>query len=112
MSLESGSAVLRALQSRGYRVVPIDVDRLVAQRLLEHEVDVAFIALHGRHGEDGCIQGLLEAMQIPYTGSGVVASALGMDMLMCKRLFDVARVPTRSGCPSWSSRATRARVSA
>jgi D-alanine-D-alanine ligase len=104
VSLESGNAVLRALQSRGYRVVAVDVDRLVAQRLLEHKVEVAFIALHGRHGEDGCIQGLLEAMNIPYTGTGVIGSALGMDKVMCKRLFDVAHIPTTK----WRYPASRA----
>jgi hypothetical protein len=70
VSLRSGAAISEALRSLGYRVVDVDVQRDVALRLLDMSIDVAFIALHGRYGEDGSIQGLLESMHIPYTGSG------------------------------------------
>lgn len=92
VSLASGEAVAAALEGRGYNVVRIDVGRDIARRLLEEQIDVAFIGLHGRYGEDGCIQGLLESMFVPYTGSGVLASAAAMDKVVTKRLFQVAGV--------------------
>lgn len=85
ISLESGRAVLAALLERGHRAVPVDVGPGLAATLLDARVDVAWIALHGRFGEDGCVQGLLEVMGIPYTGSGVQASAIAMDKLATKR---------------------------
>jgi D-alanine-D-alanine ligase len=94
VSLESGGAVLQALLERGYRAVGLDVDISLCRQLLEEQVAVAFIALHGRYGEDGCVQGLLEAMQIPYTGSGVLASAAAMDKLCAKRLMESVSLPT------------------
>jgi D-alanine-D-alanine ligase len=87
VSLKSGAGCAEALRSRGYHVTLVDVDLDVAQRLREIGAEVAFIGLHGRYGEDGCIQGLLESLGIPYTGSGVLASALGMDKVMSKLLF-------------------------
>ena len=87
VSLDSGKACGDALRSRGHDVVLVDVDLDVAARLREAKADVAFIALHGRWGEDGCIQGLLESMGIPYTGSGVLASSVGMDKVFSKVLF-------------------------
>jgi D-alanine-D-alanine ligase len=96
VSLQSGSAILRALQARGYQAVPIDVDELVCRQLIAANVEVAFLGLHGRWGEDGCMQGMLEAMRIPYTGSGVLASALAMDNVVSKRLFAIAGLPTAS----------------
>jgi D-alanine-D-alanine ligase len=87
VSLKSGQGCAEALRSRGYDVTLVDVDVEVAARLREAGADVAFIALHGRWGEDGAIQGLLESMAIPYTGSGVLASALGMDKVFSKLLF-------------------------
>ena len=87
VSLKTGAACADALASRGYDVARIDVDLDVAARLREHRIGVAFLALHGRWGEDGCIQGLLEAMGIPYTHSGVTASALGMDKTLSKTVF-------------------------
>jgi D-alanine-D-alanine ligase len=86
ISLRSGHNCLRALQAKGYRVVSIDAVRDVAQRLDEGRVEVAFLALHGRYGEDGTIQGLLEIMGIPYTGSGVLASALAMNKIAAKKV--------------------------
>jgi len=87
VSLKSGAAVLAALQSRGYRAVGIDVGRDLPERLSAEGVEVAFIALHGRFGEDGSVQGLLEMMGIPYTGSGVLASALAMNKVYSKIVF-------------------------
>jgi D-alanine-D-alanine ligase len=87
VSLRTGKACADALKERGYDVALVDVDLDVAARLREARCDVAFVALHGRWGEDGSIQGLLESMGIPYTGSGVLASALGMDKVWSKMLF-------------------------
>jgi D-alanine-D-alanine ligase len=97
ISLQTGSAVLDALAQQGYRIVAIDVDADICQRLAEAQIEVAFVALHGRFGEDGCIQGLLELLGIPYTGSGVLASALAMDKVLTKRLLFGAGLPT----PPW-----------
>jgi len=87
VSLASGAAVQQALLGRGYDSVAIDVGRDLPQVLCREGVEVAFIALHGRYGEDGCVQGLLELMKIPYTGSGVLASALAMHKLYSKQTF-------------------------
>ena len=87
VSLRTGAAVSKALRGLGYDVVDVDVGRDVARQLLDAKVDVAWLALHGRWGEDGSIQGLLEAMFIPYTGSGVLASAAGMDKVFAKQVF-------------------------
>ncbi|MCA9679334.1 MAG: D-alanine--D-alanine ligase, partial [Myxococcales bacterium] len=94
VSLRTGEAVLAALQLRGYDAHPVYVDRDVDLVLRQQRIDVAFIALHGRWGEDGCIQGLLETMGIPYTGSGVLASALAMDKVKAKELFRLHNLPT------------------
>jgi D-alanine-D-alanine ligase len=87
VSLKTGAAIAKALQEKGYDAVLVDVDHDVAARLRAEGVAVAFNALHGRWGEDGCVQGLLEAMGVPYTGSGVTASAIGMDKILSKLLF-------------------------
>ncbi len=94
ISFRSGTAVLQALARKGYRAVPIDVDRNIGTRLQEEAIDVAFIVLHGRWGEDGTIQGLLEIMGLPYTGSGVLGSALAMDKAVMKLVFQSLDVPT------------------
>ncbi|MFQ5949586.1 MAG: D-alanine--D-alanine ligase, partial [Nitrospiria bacterium] len=83
----SGEAISASLERLGYRQKPIDADTDVAVALRREQIDVAFIALHGRYGEDGTIQGLLEIMQIPYTGSGVLASAMGMDKIASRNIF-------------------------
>ncbi|MEO5657384.1 MAG: D-alanine--D-alanine ligase, partial [Nitrospiria bacterium] len=93
VSLKTGAAVLAALHRTGYDAVGIDVDGTIAERLVRERVALAFIALHGRFGEDGTIQGLLEVLGIPYTGSGVLASALGMDKVVSRRLFEAAGLP-------------------
>lgn len=94
VSLRSGEAIVDALRSRGHEVTPLLVDRDIDRALRSTPMDVAFLALHGRYGEDGAIQGLLEWMGIPYTGSGVLASALAMDKLKAKELFRLHNVPT------------------
>jgi D-alanine-D-alanine ligase len=94
ISLRTGEAVAEALEAKGRDVVRIYVDRDIDQVLRQTPIDVAFLALHGSYGEDGCIQGLLEIMGIPYTGSGVLASALAMDKLKSKELFRLYNVPT------------------
>jgi D-alanine-D-alanine ligase len=94
VSLRTGAAVAEALRSRGRDVVEVDGGRDLARRLDELRPDVAFIALHGRWGEDGTVQGLLETLGIPYTGSGVLASAVAMDKGVSKVLFRALGVPT------------------
>lgn len=94
VSLKSGAAVSEALQAKGYQVVRLDLDAGLTGALLEEKPDVVFIALHGKYGEDGCIQGLLEILGLPYTGSGVLASALAMDKAATKRLLQQAGIPT------------------
>lgn len=90
VSLKSGAAVHRALLEGGYDAVAIDVDRNLATRLAEAGAEVAFVCLHGRYGEDGSVQGVLELMGIPYTGSGILASALAMDKVFAKKIFAAA----------------------
>src|SRR5512147_1417339 len=87
VSLASGNAILSALREKGYHPVAIDVGRDVSEKLHERAVEVAFIALHGKFGEDGAIQGMLEMMGIPYTGSGILASAMGMNKIVSKTIF-------------------------
>lgn len=94
ISLKTGEAVFAALERLGYDVVKIFVDADIDRVLRQTPIDVAFVALHGLYGEDGSIQGLLEMLQIPYTGSGVLASALAMDKLKAKELFRLYNVPT------------------
>jgi D-alanine-D-alanine ligase len=93
VSLKTGAALAKALRSRGYRVSDVLAGEDLAQVLLREEIEVAFVALHGRWGEDGCVQGLLEAMRIPYTGCGVLASALAMDKIYAKRIFKAIGLP-------------------
>jgi len=79
VSLRSGKAIEQALNAQGLSVAGIDVGPDVVEKIGAAKVEVAFIALHGRGGEDGTIQGLLELLKIPYTGSGVLASALAIE---------------------------------
>lgn len=94
ISLKTGESVYQALRARGYDAIKLFVDRDIDQVLRQNPIDVAFIALHGTYGEDGCIQGMLEVLGIPYTGSGVLASALAMDKVKAKELFRLYNVPT------------------
>jgi len=94
VSLKTGEAVLAALRDRGHDVVPIYVDRDIDVALRQEKIEVAFVALHGRWGEDGCVQGLLEMLGIPYTGSDVMSSALAMHKSKAKELFRLHNLPT------------------
>lgn len=93
VSLRSGNSIFNALKGLGYDVKAIDVGKDICQRLKRQKIDIAFLALHGGTGEDGSIQGLLEVMAIPYTGSGVLASALAMDKLASKIMFSYHGIP-------------------
>lgn len=94
VSLKSGAAVLAALQAAGVDAFAIDVGDDLLARLCAEQIDRAFIVLHGRGGEDGTVQGLLECAGIPYTGSGVLASALAMDKLRTKQIWHSVGLPT------------------
>lgn len=95
VSLRSGAAVSSALQELGYRVLEVDLGPSALEQLsaLRSEVDAVFLVLHGRLGEDGTVQGALELLGLPYTGSGVLASALAMDKRMSKRVFRAEGIP-------------------
>jgi len=93
VSLSSGNACAAALEAAGYQVTRIDVDRDIARRLKEVAPDACFNALHGRWGEDGCIQGLLEILGLPYTHSGVRASALAINKEQTKCIVGGLGVP-------------------
>lgn len=93
ISLLSGQAILAALGDKGYLAFPIEADESLAQRLREEKIEIAFIGLHGRLGEDGAVQGLLEIMRIPYTGSGVLASALAMNKVISRQIFSHHSLP-------------------
>lgn len=94
VSLKSGAAVLEALQGAGVDAYGIDAGADLAERLVADRPDRVFIALHGRGGEDGSLQGLLESLRLPYTGSGVLASALGMDKLRTKLVWQSLSLST------------------
>ncbi|SUD41519.1 D-alanine--D-alanine ligase [Ectopseudomonas mendocina] len=94
VSLKSGNAVLSALQAAGVDAFGIDVGDDFLARLNSEKIDRAFIVLHGRGGEDGSMQGLLECAGIPYTGSGILASALAMDKLRTKQVWHSLGLPT------------------
>ncbi|NLH50817.1 MAG: D-alanine--D-alanine ligase [Myxococcales bacterium] len=93
VSLRSGQAVAAALRGRGYDVVELDLDAETPAKLRAAGVEVVYNALHGKWGEDGCVQGLLELLRLPYTGSGVTASAAGMDKVISKKLFESIGLP-------------------
>ena len=94
VSLRSGKNVFEALKRLGYTNVElIDIDKNIAKTLIEKEIKVAYNALHGKYGEDGCIQGVLEILKIPYTGCGVMASAICMNKEYTKRVMESAGLP-------------------
>lgn len=97
ISLKSGLNVVAALHRLGHIVSGIDITRNLPEQIRQANIDVAFIVLHGKPGEDGTVQGLLELLGIPYTGSGVEASAIGIDKVVTKQLFQAAGIPT----PAW-----------
>jgi len=94
VSLKSGKAIANGLQQNGFDVALIDTKFHKLAELSNQNIDLAFIALHGRGGEDGCIQGALEYLNIPYTGSGVLGSALSMDKIRSKQIWQALNLPT------------------
>jgi len=92
ISLGSGKCVMASLKKQGFHIKGIDVDKNFMTKL--KGIDVAFIALHGKPGEDGTVQGMLEFLDIPYTGSGIMGSAIGMDKVVSKYLFETKGIPT------------------
>ncbi|GKS79515.1 D-alanine--D-alanine ligase [Wolbachia pipientis] len=97
ISLMSGKAVKKALDSLSYNAIEIDLDSNIAEKLRKINSGLAFIALHGPYGEDGCIQGLLEILGIKYTHSGVMASAVAMNKVMSKHIFRSLSIDTPKG---------------
>jgi D-alanine-D-alanine ligase len=93
VSFSSGKGCAEALRGEGYEVIEVDAGPDLATRLADHRPDVVFNALHGRWGEDGCVQGLLEWLRIPYTHSGVLASALAMDKTRSKEVYRAHGLP-------------------
>ena len=92
VSLVTGKCVYEAIQRKGLNAIAIDVDKQIAKNL--SNIDIAFIALHGTFGEDGTIQGILEYLKIPYTGSGVLGSAIAYDKVTSKEIFKYHGIPT------------------
>ena len=97
VSLASGEAVHAALADQGYDVCKVFLDRDLDLVLRQNNVQIVFNALHGRYGEDGCVQGLLELMGLPYTGSGVLSSAIAMDKVRTKEILRLYNLPTPPG---------------
>ena len=112
VSLKSGNECARALRNAGYRVTEVDVGYDIAEQLRELAPDVAFNALHGPYGEDGTIQGLLEFLKVPYTHSGVLASALAMNKHQAKILFKAAGIPVTDHVIADRSEVAKAHVMA
>ena len=98
VSLKSGAAIYKALDTSGFNVELIDTKDFCLSDLVNKGIDRVFIALHGRGGEDGCLQGALEYMDIPYTGSGVLGSALSMDKIRSKQVYQAVNIPTAPFC--------------
>jgi len=94
VSLRSGENVYNALKRKGYNVVKIDLDKNIFENLKREKIDLCYIILHGAPGEDGSIQGLLEILNIPYTGSGILGSALSLNKIVTKQLFIANNIPT------------------
>lgn len=100
VSLRSGAAAAKALEQAGFEVALVDVGRNPAElvrAMAETKPDVVFNALHGRFGEDGCVQGVLNLLGVPYTHSGLLASAAAMDKAFARRLFEQAGIPVAKG---------------
>ncbi len=106
ISLKTGEAVYRSLVRSGYDAVAIDVGPALYQTLQEQLVEMAFLALHGPGGEDGAIQGFLETLGIPYTGSGVRASAIGMHKVATKTQLAAEKIPVPGGTVVWRGTST------
>ncbi|HXH86630.1 MAG TPA: D-alanine--D-alanine ligase, partial [Nitrospira sp.] len=97
VSLRTGAAVHRALCRRGYDAVTIDVGPTLSRDLQDEKIAIAFLALHGLGGEDGAMQGFLETIGIPYTGSGIEASAVGMQKVTTKTILAAHGIPVPAG---------------
>lgn len=110
VSLSSGAEAAKALVEAGYDAVEIDAGHNLAEQLTEAKPDAVFNALHGKWGEDGCVQGLLEVMELPYTHSGVLASSLAMDKQRAKAVFEEAGIPAPPGRIVSREEAARGRV--
>ncbi len=93
ISLKTGNAIYKSIKSLGLKVTKIDIKNDAIRKLSARKIDIAFIALHGEYGEDGVMQGLLELAGIPYTGSGVLSSALAMDKIFTKKIFVYHNLP-------------------
>jgi len=94
VSLRSGKRVLGSLKKQGFQADSFDADDKLIENLKKKKIDIAYIMLHGRYGEDGTIQGVLEHYNIPYTGSKILASALAMNKVAAKKMFESANIPT------------------
>lgn len=97
VSLSTGKGVMEALERKGHKVTGIDFNPKDIEPIINLDVDLVFIGLHGKYGEDGRIQGLLDILNLPYTGSGVMASSLAMDKYRAKILFDTIGIRTAEG---------------
>ncbi|MGE5509163.1 MAG: D-alanine--D-alanine ligase family protein [Chitinophagales bacterium] len=93
VSLQTGQNIITALRQKGHETVALDLTDDLALLLRQAKPDTVYIALHGEYGEDGCLQGLLEMLGLPYVGSGVLASALGMDKYMSRRIMELEGLP-------------------
>ena len=94
VSLNSGKAIAQGLEEAGFSVVLVDTKETPLTELVKQNIKRVFIALHGRGGEDGCLQGALEFLGIAYTGSNVLGSALSMDKVRSKQIFKACDIPT------------------
>ena len=110
VSLDSGTASAAALERAGYRVSRIDARPDIANKLVALRPDVVFNALHGTWGEDGCVQGILETLKIPYTHSGVLASALAMHKGLARQIFTANDIPVAQGVTVTRAEAARRHV--
>src|SRR5699024_7918232 len=90
VSISTSKGVMHALKNKGYKVIGIDFHPDKMEEIIQLDVECVFIGMHGKHGEDGCIQGLLDMLDIPYVGSGVLASSLAMNKTKAKELFKMA----------------------
>ncbi|NMC28339.1 MAG: D-alanine--D-alanine ligase [Syntrophomonadaceae bacterium] len=94
VSLRSGAAVLKALQNLGYKAQGMDLKEIAVQQIVDYHPDLVYLALHGKDGEDGTVQGMLEIMGLRYTGSGVAASAIGINKVLTKKIVSFEGIPT------------------
>lgn len=97
VSLSSSKGIMEALKKNGHEVIGIDFHPERLEEVIQLDVDVVFIGLHGKHGEDGAVQGLLDMLEIPYVGSGTMASAIAMNKFKAKQLFETVGIPVAKG---------------